>query len=118
MNTLQLASLLLSSLIGVGLAHADNMNSMDKQNMPMKDMPMAGQMNGETHHAVGIVKKVDKAKNRVTIAHEPVASLHWPAMTMSFAVKDEKLFNKFAEGKKVEFDFVQEGGVSSIVSAR
>jgi len=104
MKTLHLTILLLSSFIGVGLAHADNMNGMD---MPMKDMPMSGQMDGKTHHTVGIVKKVDTAKSRVTISHEPIASLQWPAMTMAFAVQDKEWLNKLTEGEKIEFDLAE-----------
>lgn len=118
MKTSHFTTLLLASLLGAGLAHADNMNGMDMGNMPMKDMPVSGPIDTKTNHAVGIVKKVDKAGSRVTIAHGPVASLHWPAMTMSFVVKDKQLFDTLIEGKKVEFDFVQEGGGSTIVSAK
>ena len=118
MKTLRLSALLLSIITGAGLAHADTMNGAGMQNKPMKDMATPGQMAGKTHHAVGIVKKVDMGRSRVTIAHGAVASLHWPAMTMSFAVKDKKLFDVLAEGKKVEFDFIQEDGASTIVFAK
>ena len=39
-------------------------------------------------------------------------------MTMTFVVKDKQLYDTLVEGKKVEFDFVQEGGGSTIVSAK
>ena len=113
MKTPHFTSLLLASLLGAGLAHADNMNGMD-----MGNMPVSGQVDTKTNHAAGIVKKVDKAGSRVTIAHGPVASLHWPAMTMTFVVKNKQLYDTLVEGKKVEFDFVQEGGGSTIVSAK
>jgi len=118
MKTLYLTSLLLSSIVGAGFAHADDMNGMDMQNMSNKNMPMADQKDEKTYHAVGIVKKVDPAKRSVTIAHEPIVSLHWPAMTMPFFVKEKKLFDKLVEGKQVEFDFVQENGKSTIISAK
>ncbi|MBI3561422.1 MAG: copper-binding protein [Gammaproteobacteria bacterium] len=86
--------------------------------MDMQNKPMTNQTQEKIHHAIGVVKKVDMVNNRVTIAHEPVASLHWPAMTMSFAVKDKKLFDQLTEGKKVEFDIVQTGGVATIVSVK
>jgi Cu(I)/Ag(I) efflux system protein CusF len=56
-----------------------------------------------------VVKAVDRAGGKVTLAHEPVKSLNWPAMTMKFSVKDKALFDKLAVGKKVEIEFVQQG---------
>jgi Cu(I)/Ag(I) efflux system protein CusF len=61
------------------------------------------------HQATGVVKSVDRAKSTVTLAHDPVKSLKWPAMTMPFAVKDKALLEKLQAGKKVEFEFVQQG---------
>jgi Cu(I)/Ag(I) efflux system protein CusF len=55
------------------------------------------------------VTKVDAAKNKVTIRHEPVQSMKWPAMNMAFTVKDQALLDKMPKGKQVEFEFVQEG---------
>ncbi len=60
--------------------------------------------------ATGVVKKTDLATGSVTIAHEAVQSLHWPAMTMGFKVRDKHLFEKLAVGHKVNFEFVQEDG--------
>jgi Cu(I)/Ag(I) efflux system protein CusF len=61
------------------------------------------------HKATGVVKKVDPKAGTVTMAHDPVKSLNWPAMTMGFTVKDKALLDKLQAGKKVEFDFVQQG---------
>ena len=62
---------------------------------------------GAVHEASGKVTKVDRAAGRVTIAHGPVASLKWPAMTMAFEVKDEALFDKLRPGANIAFSFVQ-----------
>lgn len=62
-----------------------------------------------THMATGVVKKLNAEAAVVTVAHEPVNSLNWPAMTMGFKVKDKALLAKLKEGQKVEFEFVQEG---------
>ena len=61
------------------------------------------------HQATGVVKSVDRAKGTVTLAHGPVKSLNWPAMTMPFTVKDKALLEKLQAGNKVEFEFVQQG---------
>lgn len=57
---------------------------------------------------VGLVDAVDKAKGTVTLSHEPIASLGWPAMTMDFSVEDKKIFSKLTAGKKVQFQFVKQ----------
>ena len=61
------------------------------------------------HQATGVVKTVDAKAGTVTLAHDPVKSLKWPAMTMGFQVKDKALLDKLQPGKKIEFEFVQQG---------
>jgi Cu(I)/Ag(I) efflux system protein CusF len=61
----------------------------------------------EQHQASGKVTKVDRAAGRVTIAHGPVATLNWPAMTMAFEVKDRALLERMKPGASIEFSFVQ-----------
>lgn len=62
-----------------------------------------------THKAIAVVKEVDTANGKVTLDHEAVKSLNWPAMTMGFAVKDKLLLDKLMVGKKVHVEFKQQG---------
>jgi Cu(I)/Ag(I) efflux system protein CusF len=62
-----------------------------------------------THTAVAVVRRVDAKAGTVTLAHEPVKSLNWSAMTMGFKVTDRSLLDKLSEGKKVEVEFKQAG---------
>jgi Cu(I)/Ag(I) efflux system protein CusF len=64
------------------------------------------------------VTKVDRIASKVTIAHGPVESLKWPAMTMNFRVKDKALLDGLSSGKKVEFEFVQQGRDYVVTSAK
>ena len=73
----------------------------------MKGMDMKA--DGKTHKASGKVTRVDKAGGSITIAHGPVASMSWPAMTMSFKVKDKAMLDKVKGGDQVDFSFVQSG---------
>ena len=87
----------------------------------MKGMSMGGKSAATaqaTHTTKGTVKKVDAPAAVVTLAHEPVKTLGWPSMTMSFKIKDRALLDKFAEGKSVEFDFVQAGKDYVITAVR
>ena len=79
----------------------------DMKGMDMAKKPAAAAQS--THRAVATVKKVDLKVGTVTLAHEPVKTLNWPAMTMGFKVADKSLFGKLAEGKKVEVEFKQVG---------
>ena len=99
------------------------MEGMDMKGMDMKDMDpqkckeMMKGMNGKkssktdasaSHRTHAMVKSIDVAQGKVTLAHDPVKSLGWPAMTMGFAVKDKSLFDKLAVGKKVHVQFRKE----------
>jgi Cu(I)/Ag(I) efflux system protein CusF len=69
----------------------------------------AAQPDGAVHKATGVVMKVDAAKKKVTIKHGPVQSLKWPAMNMAFSVKDKAMLDRMPKGRKIDFEFVQEG---------
>jgi Cu(I)/Ag(I) efflux system protein CusF len=73
---------------------------------------------GQEHQARGKVTKVDRAAGRVTIAHGPVASLKWPAMTMAFEVRDKALFDKLQPGASVEFSFVEQNRKHMVTEVR
>jgi Cu(I)/Ag(I) efflux system protein CusF len=93
------------------LAQSGDMKGMDMKDhkgMDMKGMP-SDKGQDRAHKATGTVTKVDSAKNAVTIAHGPVPTMKWPAMTMTFAVKDKAMLGKLPAGKKVEVEFVQQG---------
>lgn len=45
----------------------------------------------------------------VTLAHEPVPALNWPAMTMEFGVASPDVTKGVAPGDAVSFRFVQRG---------
>lgn len=69
------------------------------------------------HAASGVIKSwTDKD---VTIAHGPVASLGWPAMTMQFSL-NEYHGDRFSPGQAVNFTFRNSGSTFSLttVSAR
>lgn len=95
--------------VSLGAAHAQSgVKGMDmKGDMGMKHDKKADA--AKEHKASGKVTKVDKAGASVTIAHGPVASLKWPAMSMSFKVKDKATLDKVKNGDQVEFSFIQSG---------
>ena len=92
----------MSSVAVLAQPKMGEMKVMDMTKKPAASAPMA-----MSHHATGVVKKVDAKAGLVTLAHEPVKTMNWPAMTMGFMVKDKMLFDKLAIGNKADFEFVQ-----------
>jgi len=68
------------------------------------------------HPATGVVKKVDAAKGTVTLAHEPIKSLKWPAMTMDFRVRDKASLATRKPDQKIEFELIEEKKGSYVIS--
>ena len=61
------------------------------------------------HRATGVVTRVDPASGRITIRHDPVKSLNWPGMTMTFKAKDKAMLDKVKKDQKIDFGFVEQG---------
>ena len=59
-----------------------------------------------SHRAVGTVDALGPS-DTVTVTHEPVASLKWPAMTMDFAFANASLAGNAKPGARIEFEFVE-----------
>ena len=78
----------------------------------------AGKPQPKAHQTSGTVRSVDAANGRAVISHAPIQALNWPAMTMSFSVKDRKLLESLKPGKTVNFQFVQQGVDHVITSVK
>ena len=67
--------------------------------------------------ATGVVQSIDTAAQTLTISHDPVQALGWPAMTMTFQARGVDL-STIKSGDKVAFEFTSSGMDGSIVSIR
>lgn len=81
--------------------------SMNHDDMKKMETQMESSEQQITHSAKGRVTKVDESNGVVTLAHDPVESINWPAMTMGFSVNDKKILNKFNVGETIEFEFMK-----------
>lgn len=63
--------------------------------------------------AKGVVKDIDFDNKKVTIEHEAIPSISWPAMTMrfTFTTLNSDISNLKA-GNHVNFTFIQQGNIS------
>lgn len=78
----------------------------------MKDMDMKAEKKAASatvHKARGVVRSLDAGKGTVGIAHDAIQSLNWPAMTMTFKLRDQAMASGLKTGDKVDFAFVQSG---------
>ena len=77
-----------------GKGKTNEMEMSKDKSMPSEKMPKGR----------GKVIDVDAKSNHVTLNHEPIAELGWPAMTMGFKVKDSNQLRNLKAGDEVEFD--------------
>ncbi|SMC29391.1 membrane fusion protein, Cu(I)/Ag(I) efflux system [Andreprevotia lacus DSM 23236] len=66
------------------------------------------------HQGIGVVKGV--SGQQVTLAHAPIPSLNWPAMTMAFEVASPELAQGVKAGDKVRFTLIERNGEQLIQS--
>lgn len=66
----------------------------------------------ETIKTKGVVKLIDTDSQKLTIAHEPIPAINWPAMTMRFTYEDPSMIADIKEGSQVDLDFIQQGNIS------
>ena len=64
----------------------------------------------------GVIKKIDAAGGKITIAHGEIANLKMPPMTMSFKAKSPEVLKGWKEGDKVRFRSIEDKGVLTVVS--
>ncbi len=66
------------------------------------ETPAAG-----VYQSHGVVKKV--AADSLSIAHNPIPALNWPAMTMTFSLPAEGMLPHLKAGDTVDFTFSEQG---------
>lgn len=68
-----------------------------------------------SHHGIGRIEAMDWAHATVTLAHDPIASLNWPAMIMDFRARDSELLRSLKPGQKVDFEIVEESAGEYVI---
>ena len=67
----------------------------------------------------GIVKDIDLTNKKVTISHEAIPEIGWPAMTMRFTfMQADASITALKVGSHVNFSFVQQGNLSLLKSIK
>jgi len=64
----------------------------------------------------GVVRKVDRDAQKITIKHGPIPSLDMPPMTMVYRVKEPSMLDRVKRGDKIRFSADQVGGAYTVMS--
>ena len=80
-------------------------------------LPGDGLEAATTHQAHGVIRELDRHQGSVTIAHEAIPELKWPAMVMPFKASAAQL-QGLGVGDAVEFRFTDGEMDPQIVSIR
>ena len=71
-----------------------------------------------TAQGVGVVTEIDAKEAMLTVKHEPIPALGWPAMTMPFKVAPPALLQGLKVGQKIAFDANEGNGLPIITAIR
>lgn len=86
-------------------------------NMPGMAGMQHGAKPGEAH-GVGVVRAIDATHGTITLQHQAIASIGWPAMTMTFKVPSPKLLQGVKVGEKVQFTLHPAGTASTVTAIK
>ncbi len=87
---------------------------------PMADMPgMSVPASAtKTGKGTGVITEIDAKASTVTIKHQPIAALGWPAMTMGFKANPPSLLKGLKVGQAIGFDAKQGSGLPELTAVR
>ncbi len=97
-----------------GFGHSAHASKPDAKEQVKPGAPVAAPALAN-HRGEGSIESVDAARATVTLAHGPIASLKWPAMTMDFRVKDPALLRALKPGQKIAFEIVEESAGEYVI---
>lgn len=69
----------------------------------------------KTADGAGVITAVDPAASTITINHEPIRSIGWPAMTMKFKASPAAL-QEAAVGDRIQFDLTVRDGAGEVTA--
>ncbi|MGM3174796.1 copper-binding protein [Dickeya lacustris] len=94
-------------MVNMGMVNMDNMPHTRTQGAQHPDItsPDTPSDNATRYDANGTVKQWDSST--VTLSHEAITALRWPAMTMRFRLPENRQLTVLPPGSAVRFSFVQ-----------
>ncbi len=80
----------------------------------MHNPTMQQQVQQKVIQTEGVITAIDTKNKKLTITHEAIPQINWPAMTMRFTYENEALITGLKVDDKVAFGFVQQGNLSML----
>ena len=103
------ALILAAAMTGAGVAQAQPMGDM-------KGMATAPASGVKTGKATGVIRSVNAKTGMVTIQHQPIPAIGWPAMTMAFKAVTPEVLQAAKVGQKVTFGVRVSGSNAELTS--
>ena len=107
--------------LGIDLGASGPVNSRGGEGHPGSaepNRPVEIAHNGHNDvHGTGVVKAVDVAAHKITLSHQPISQIGWPAMVMEFAVAPAVDLSTLKPESRIDFSMEQgQGGMYVIQS--
>lgn len=112
-KTLMIAAMLAAPVILSGCDKKAEAPKAESSPDAMADMAMSAE--SKMVKSTGTVTAIDPASGKITLEHDAIPAVEWPAMTMGFSVKPE-LLKGIVVGDKVGFDLTVTGNVGEVTS--
>lgn len=74
-----------------------------KTDMQSMNTGPAAASEADAIRAFGTVTAIDAAAGTISLSHEPIPAVQWPAMTMQFRAEDPSILQGIAVGDRVAF---------------
>ena len=91
-----------------------NAQANEHQHGEMMNMQPAAQQE-QLISATGVIEAVDMESKKITIKHDPIPAVNWPAMTMRFTRVADTKADDITPGDQAAVTFVQQGNVSVLL---
>jgi Cu(I)/Ag(I) efflux system protein CusF len=105
-----------AALVALALASTSLAAAQTRDMKGMSDMP--GVHHDNAADGVGTAKAIDTANGTITLQHQAIASIGWPAMTMAFKVASAALLKNAKAGDSVHFSLHPDGMNSTVTAIK
>ncbi len=82
----------------------------------MSGMAMDTDAGAKMGSGVGVITAIDKVAGTVTIKHDAIPAVDWPAMTMVFKATPPALLDGLKVGEKIKFDVTVKGSDAEVTA--
>ena len=94
-----------------------SMTSVANAQDGMKGMPgMDTKSTAKTGTGKGVITSIEAKDDKITIKHDAIPSVGWPAMTMTFKANSAKLLTGLKVGEKITFDVSVKGADAEVTA--